>query len=72
MPNYTFTFTKTFDLTVEAQTDHEAWLQAMSFTPDSMPSDWDIQIKGTQVPKEVPIDQGPCEIDEWDPPQFDD
>lgn len=72
MPDYTFTFTKTFDLNFEAQTEHEAWVQAMTFTADSMPSDWEVKLKEHVAEKpQLPLDQGPVEVDDWDIPEDD-
>lgn len=70
MANYTFTYTKSFDISIEASTEHEAWIQAMEFTADSYPADWEIGLRGSKTPVEVPLDQGPCEVDDWDPPEI--
>ena len=68
MPDCTFTFTKQFELSFEAQTEHEAWVQAMTFSADTYPTDWAVKLKESVAKKqqELPIDQGPVEVDDWD------
>jgi hypothetical protein len=70
MPDYRFTYTKQTDIIVEAATEHEAWVQAMSLDPNSVPSDWDIKLNES-IKQELPLNAGPVEIDEWDPPDRD-
>lgn len=68
MPDYKFTFLKKFDMVFEAGTEHEAWVQAMSLAPDTVPTDWDIKLNEhvASKPQDLPIDQGPVEVDDWD------
>ena len=51
----------------EAQTDHEAWIQATTLTPDHVPGDWKIKLN-EHVNPPMPLDQGPVELDDWDIP----
>ena len=67
MPDYKFTFQKKFDLVFEANTEHEAWVQAMSADPGVIPIDWDIKLNETFKPADLPLDQGPVEVDDWGP-----
>jgi hypothetical protein len=68
MPDYKFTYTKSFDMVFEASTEHEAWVQAMSMTPDIVPTDWDIKLNENVAskPQDLPLNQGPVEVDDWD------
>ena len=66
MPDYKFTFSKTTDLYVEAQTEQEAWVQAMTINADVIPLEWTIKLNESFA-VEVPLDQGPVEIDDWGP-----
>jgi hypothetical protein len=67
MPDYRFTFTKQFDMIFEAQTEHEAWVQATTLLPDHVPGDWKIKLNEHTIDP-TPLNQGPVEIDEWDIP----
>jgi hypothetical protein len=67
MPDYRFTFTKTTDIIVEANTEHEAWVQALTVDPNAVPADWDIKLNES-IKTDVPITEGPVEIDIWDAP----
>jgi hypothetical protein len=68
MPDYKFTFQKTFDLYFEAATEHEAWVQAMSANPDVIPCDWDIKLNESWAAEPPAIDEGPVEVDDWPAP----
>ena len=66
MPDYKFTFYKTIDVVFEAGTEHEAWVQAMTFDPNLLPTDWDVKLNDSVAKKPQPLDQGPVEVDDWD------
>ena len=68
MPDYKFTYIKIVDMVFEAGTEHEAWVQAMTFDPNILPTDWDIKLNDSvaKKPQDLPLDQGPVEIDDWD------
>ena len=72
MPDYKFTFSKTTDLYVEAQTEQEAWVQAMTMNADSIPLEWTIKLnESSAAGRELPLDQGPVEVDDWGPVEDD-
>jgi hypothetical protein len=68
MPDYKFTYTKVVDMVFEAGTEHEAWVQAMTFNPDLLPEDWAIKLNESvaKEPQNLALDQGPVEVDDWD------
>ena len=73
MPDYTFTFTKQFNLSFDASTEHEAWMQAMTFMADTYPSDWTVKLNESfnpQLDREQKVAPAPEEFPEADDPDW--
>jgi hypothetical protein len=69
MSNYSFVFTKSIEIVIEASSEDEAWTKIAQINPETLGAEWEVAAKSTLVKEEIPIDQGPVEIDDWG--QFD-
>ena len=65
MPDYTFTFTKQFILSFDASTEHEAWVQAMTFAADTYPTDWTVKLNESFNPQAERDLQTPPAVEEF-------
>jgi hypothetical protein len=66
MPDYKFVFTKKAEIVIEAATEDAAWMQVSQLNPDFLGAEWEIENQTNMTPKEIPLDEGPVEIDDWD------
>lgn len=69
MPDYNFTFYKKVQVVIEAANENDAWIKIAQLNPDTLGADWEVD-HSAAIKTEIPLDQGPVEIDDWGPEEF--
>lgn len=69
MHDFKFTFVKKVEIVIEADNENDAWMKVAQLNPEMLGAEWEIT-QGSSVKEEIPLDQGPVEIDDWGPVEF--
>jgi hypothetical protein len=70
MSDYKFVFTKTIEVVIEAANENDAWMRIAQIDPETLGATWEIHDQSSAAKAEIPLDQGPVEIDDWGSDQF--